>query len=612
MQFNDTSAFTPRWRMIHNDTIAELMGLDLNPKSDKEFHYDRSTKTMEGSEQRAASPIQGKLGEAEQGKAERLSEEIRQKTGTALLGMEEGAQGGEEDLRRQSQSGQPGREAGIQPPLVCSQPGEMRSENGRMGQEKSGETEGNDRPILQQTQRENSFQVEGVVSGKQTEGVGGCMGEKPEAILRTDARGVCGNAEKAGGQMLHLQGTANGKETARGPLPQDGESEGDSLQKLQLGPGPLQRRSSKSVSSNEVSAEAWPDNCVDAIITSIPFGDQYEYCTSLSDCGHNAGNGLFWEQMDFLIPELYRILKPGRVAAIHVKDRIRFGNVTGLGFPTVEPFSDDTTAAFRKHGFHLIGRITIDTDVVRENAQTYRLTWKEMVKDATKMGCGTCEYVILLRKPQTDTSKGYADAPVTKADERTTGDYTLAHWQIDAAGFWRSSGDRLPSAEVLNGMALDDVRRMWRDYSGNGVYNLREHEQLCQAMLDKGTLPTGWMLFAPVARHPFIWSDIERIRTLNSEQARRAEQQHVCPLQLDIIERLIRRYTNKGEIVFDPFAGIGSVPYQAIRMDRCGWGCELNRDYWRMAVGYCERAAANDAVPTLFDLAAYTADEDAA
>lgn len=322
--------------------------------------------------------------------------------------------------------------------------------------------------------------------------------------------------------------------------------------------------------------------------------------------------------MDFLIPELHRILRPGRVAAIHVKDRIRFGNVTNFGFPTVEPFSDETVVAFRKHGFHLMGRITIDTDVVRENAQTYRLTWKEMIKDGTKMGCGTCEYVMLFRKAQTDTSKGYADTPVTKHegqdsnDSKMNPDYSLAHWQIDAAGLWRSSGDRLPPVEVLNNMPLDQVRRLWREYSANGVYSLPEHEAACQAMLEKGTLPTGWMLFNPVGRHPNIWTDIERIRTLNTEQSRRAKEAHVCPLQLDIIERLIRRYTRKDEIVFDPFAGIGSVPYQAIRMERKGWGCELNRDYFLDAVGYCQRAAANDAVPTLFDLAAYTLGEDEA
>lgn len=353
----------------------------------------------------------------------------------------------------------------------------------------------------------------------------------------------------------------------------------------------------------------WPDNCVHQIVTSIPFGTQYEYAPSLNDLGHNEDNAAFWEQMDFLIPELLRVLKPGRVACIHVKDRIRFGNVTRLGFPTVEPFSDECTAAFRKHGFHLMGRMTIDTDVVRENAQTYRLTWKEMVKDSSKMGCGLCEYVLIFRKAQTDKERGYADDPVSRPDERKAGDYTLAHWQIDAAGLQRSSSDRLPPLEVLQGMPLDAIRRLWREYSGRGLYNLQEHERLCQTMMDAGTLPTGWMLFAPVSRHPWIWSDIERIRTLNSEQARRAQEQHVCPLQLDIIERCIRRWSMKGEVVFDPFAGIGSVPYQALRMERKDWGCELNRAYWQMAVGYCERAAANDAVPTLFDLAEFTLEE---
>lgn len=362
----------------------------------------------------------------------------------------------------------------------------------------------------------------------------------------------------------------------------------------------------------------WPNNCVDQIVTSIPFGTQYEYAPSFNDFGHNEDNAAFWVQMDYLIPNLLRVLKPGRVACIHVKDRIRFGNVTGDGFPTVDPFSDECSAAFRKHGFRLMGRITIDTDVVRENNQTYRLAWKEMIKDGTKMGCGTCEYVLVFRKPQTNKEQGYADDPVTRhegmesKDSKKMADYSLAHWQIDAAGFWRSSGDRLPPVEVLQGLPLDQVRRIWREFSGGGVYNLHEHESVCHAMLEAGTLPMTWMLFANVSRSPWIWSDIERIRTLNSEQARRAQEQHVCPLQLDIIERLIRRYSNKGEVVFDPFAGIGSVPYQALKMERRGWGCELNETYWKTSLGYAERAVANESVPTLFDLAEFTLGEEEA
>jgi SAM-dependent methyltransferase len=150
------------------------------------------------------------------------------------------------------------------------------------------------------------------------------------------------------------------------------------------------------------------------ICTSIPFGTQYEYCPSFNDFGHNPDNTGFWMQMDFLIPELLRVLRPGRICAVHVKDRIRFGNVTGKGRPTVEPFSDHCSGAFRKHGFELLARITIDTDVVRENAQTYRLSWSEVVKDGTKMGAGMPEYVLVFCKLPTDTSKGYADEPVVK------------------------------------------------------------------------------------------------------------------------------------------------------------------------------------------------------
>ncbi len=371
----------------------------------------------------------------------------------------------------------------------------------------------------------------------------------------------------------------------------------------------------------------WPDNSQDLIVTSIPFGTQYEYCEALNDFGHNDDNNAFWEQMDFLIPELYRVLAPGRVACIHVKDRIRFGNVTGLGFPTVEPFSDECSTAFRKHGFAQLGRITIDTDVVRENSQTYRLGWTEMVKDGTKMGCGCCEYVLLFRKPQTDTSRGYADKPVTKrggkacptcgrAGKRseckskqcgvTADDYTLAQWQIDAAGVWKSAPNRLPSPEVMAAMALGDLKRAWAAFCETNRYDLRKHEAACQALLDKGRLPSGWMLFNPASNNPDIWTDINRISTLNSQQSQRNETQHVCPLQIDIIERCIRRYSNPGDTVFDPFLGIGSTAYQALRMGRNASGCELNPAYYDTAIGYAESAIAEAEVPTLFDLLEFT------
>jgi DNA modification methylase len=342
----------------------------------------------------------------------------------------------------------------------------------------------------------------------------------------------------------------------------------------------------------------WTDNQVDQIVTSIPFGNQYEYSPNFNDFGHNPSNEEFFKQMDFLVPHLLRVLKPGRLACIHVKDRIRFGNVTGKGVPTVDRFSDKTADCFERHGFNFLGRITIDTDVVRENAQTYRLGWSENAKDSTKMGVGLPEYVLLLRKPHSDLTAAYADLPVTK----DKGIYLRAHWQVDASELWKSNGNRLPDPELLASMPMDAVSRLWKEHAKSHGYDWNEHVQIAADLENRGYLPASFMLFPPVSNHPGIWTDIARMRVLNSEQDRRNEEHHVCPLQLDICNRLITRYSNPGEIVLDPFAGISTVPYCAIHLGRIGWGIELSREYWRCGVGYCEQAEREQSMPTLFDM----------
>ncbi|KAA6318768.1 hypothetical protein EZS27_031261 [termite gut metagenome] len=155
---------------------------------------------------------------------------------------------------------------------------------------------------------------------------------------------------------------------------------------------------------NVLECSKMDDNSVDLIVTSIPFSNHYEYCEAYNDFGHNEDNNRFFEQMDFLTLELLRILRPGRVAAIHVKDRVLFGNATDIGMPSLYPFHSDCINHYRKHGFIFFGMITVDTDVVRENNQTYRLGYTEMCKDGSKMGVGCPEYILLFRKLPTDTS----------------------------------------------------------------------------------------------------------------------------------------------------------------------------------------------------------------
>lgn len=129
-------------------------------------------------------------------------------------------------------------------------------------------------------------------------------------------------------------------------------------------------------------------NSVGLIHTSIPFSNHYEYTASYNDFGHNQNTEGFFRQMDYLSPELLRVLRPGRVMVVHVKDRVLFGSATGTGMPTMEPFHALCIEHYRKHGFQYFGMITVLTDVVRENNQTYRLGYTEQCKDGTKMGVG--------------------------------------------------------------------------------------------------------------------------------------------------------------------------------------------------------------------------------
>ncbi|WP_256846858.1 DNA methyltransferase [Paenibacillus sp. Pae108] len=341
-----------------------------------------------------------------------------------------------------------------------------------------------------------------------------------------------------------------------------------------------------------------PGNSVDLIHTSIPFSNHYEYTPSYNDFGHNEDTERFFQQMDFLTPQLFRILRPGRVAAIHVKDRVLFGNATGTGMPTIEPFHAMCIEHYMKHGFQYFGMITVVTDVVRENNQTYRLGWTEQCKDGTKMGVGCPEYILLFRKLPSDTSKAYADVPVTK----TKDEYTRAQWQIDAHGYWRSSGNRLLTKDELAAMPVSKLQAAYRKFSRSTVYDYAEHVELAKKLDKDGKLPASFMVVAPGSWTDEVWDDINRMRTLNTSQSQKRLQMHVCPLQIDIVERIINRYSNPGEIVFDPFGGLMTVPERAVRMGRKGYGIELNTDYFRDGVGYLKAAEAEVDMPTLFDL----------
>jgi DNA modification methylase len=339
-------------------------------------------------------------------------------------------------------------------------------------------------------------------------------------------------------------------------------------------------------------------NSVGLILTSIPFSTQYEYSPNYADFGHTDNNDHFFEQMDYLTPELLRVLMPGRIAAIHVKDRIVPSGLTGLGFQVVYPFHAKCIEHYTKHGFGFLGMKTIVTDVVRENNQTYRLGWTEQCKDGTKMGVGMPEYLLYFRKPPTDTQNSYADIPVIKTKQK----YSRARWQIDAHAFTRSSGNRGITAEDLDGLPHESIFKIFREYSLNNVYDFEHHVKIGEAIDEKGRLPVTFMLLQPQSWHPDVWSDITRMLTLNGAQSAKGKEMHLCPMQFDIADRVIVQLSQEGETVLDPFGGLMTVPYRAVLLKRYGIGIELAKGYYLDGAAYCAAAERQMNMPTLFDI----------
>jgi len=370
-----------------------------------------------------------------------------------------------------------------------------------------------------------------------------------------------------------------------------------------------------------LECQRMPENSVDLIVTSIPFSTQYEYSPNYADFGHTDDNGHFWQQMDFLIPQLLRVLKPGRIAAIHVKDRIVPGGMTGLGFQTVYPFSDDCVARFKQHGFGFLSRKTITTDVVRENNQTYRLGWTEQCKDGSRMGNGMPEYLLIFRKSPSDSSNGYADNPVRKEKRewmvnridqfgapvgnvgRWSNDgYSRARWQLDAHGYEPSSGNRQLLPEEILGLEANMIFKLWKQYSLQSVYDFEHHVKIAEALEERGMLPSTFMLLPPHSKHDDVWTDITRMLSMNTLQAGAGREMHLCPLQFDIVDRAIVQYSEPGDLVFDPFGGLMTVPYRALKHRRRGTAVELNPAYFLDGCKYVEAAAQAMAMPNLFDL----------
>lgn len=249
-----------------------------------------------------------------------------------------------------------------------------------------------------------------------------------------------------------------------------------------------------------------PSESIGISVFSPPFASLYTYSNNERDMGNSRTYDEFAQHFDYLVGELYRVLKPGRMAAIHCMNLPT--SKQHDGYIGIRDFRGDIIRLFASKGFIYHSEVTIWKDPVTamQRTKALGLLWKQIKKDSCMSRQGIPDYLVVMRKP------GVNPEPV----EHTPEEFPVKQWQE-----WASP----------------------------------------------------------------VWMDVNPSRTLQKESAREEkDERHICPLQLDVIERAVALWSNKGDTLLSPFAGIGSEGFQAVKMGRKFIGIELKESYYRQAV----------------------------
>lgn len=298
-------------------------------------------------------------------------------------------------------------------------------------------------------------------------------------------------------------------------------------------------------------AKSLDDESVDFSVYSPPFANLYTYSDSLADMGNCANNEEFFKQYKYLIKEKFRITRNGRLTAIHCKDLPKYKNRDGAG--GLVDFAGEIIRAHEECGWTYHSRITIWKDPVIEMQRTKNqgLLYKQVCKDSAYSRQGMADYMIIMRKCVYEGEK-----PIHREGER------------------------------------------FYDYIGNSYFAPKRERDLnrCdEAERERLYSIEVWQRYASP-----VWFDINQTNVLNISLAKDGkDEKHICPLQLDVIERCIELWSNEGEIVFSPFMGIGSEGYQAVLQNRGFVGSELKETYFNIAVKNLKSAI--DKKRSLFD-----------
>lgn len=275
---------------------------------------------------------------------------------------------------------------------------------------------------------------------------------------------------------------------------------------------------------------------VDFSVYSPPFSNLYIYSDSDYDMGNSVDDGEFMRHYSFLADELHRITRPGRLTAIHCKDLPMYKGRDGAA--GLRDFPGEIIKMYESKGWTFHSRVTIWKDPVIEMQRTknHGLLYKQLCKDSAASRQGMADYMIVMRK------WGNEDEwePVTRGGERFH-DYV---------------------GSTANGPAAKDISRARSEQERERLYSI-----------------AVWQRYASP-----VWFDIQQTNVLNYKLAKeKDEERHICPLQLDVIERSIELWSNPGDLVFSPFTGIGSEGFVARKMGRRFVGVELKKSYFEIA-----------------------------
>jgi len=281
-------------------------------------------------------------------------------------------------------------------------------------------------------------------------------------------------------------------------------------------------------------------------IFSPPFSNVYAYSDSIADMGNTADDSEFFEHFDYLLAELLRATIPGRLCCVHCKDLPLYFNRDGAA--GLRDFPGETIRRFTAAGWTYHSRVTIWKDPVIEMQRTKvnGLLHKTLCRDSSQCRQGVADYIVAFRKPTVGSLMSAVPIDRPHCRQKCFDRY-VGNDRSVAVSPWAKAGE--PKRGKGYGLEI------WQRYASP------------------------------------VWFDINQTRVLNYRQAKSGhDEKHICPLQLDVIERCIELWSLPGEIVFSPFAGIGSEGYCAVLAGRRFLGAELKDSYVESAVKHLRRA----------------------